>query len=93
MNLNDLLNHTSEWLKGTGPHSDIVISSRIRLARNLEKVAFPHWADKKQSESTLRRKTTNPPTMPIHLKVVTKTLTAARYSRQRVASTATGCPE
>jgi len=53
MNLNDLLNHTSEWLKGTGPHSDIVISSRIRLARNLEKVAFPHWADKKQNEKTL----------------------------------------
>jgi protein arginine kinase len=50
MNLSDLLNHTSEWLKGTGPHSDIVISSRIRLARNLERVPFPHWADKKQNE-------------------------------------------
>ncbi len=50
MNLNDLLNHTSEWLKGTGPHSDIVISSRIRLARNLEGIPFPHWADKKQNE-------------------------------------------
>ncbi len=54
MKLNDLLNHTSEWLKGTGPNSDIVISSRIRLARNLEKVAFPHWADKKQSQDTLK---------------------------------------
>ncbi|MBM3246213.1 MAG: protein arginine kinase [Candidatus Omnitrophica bacterium] len=53
MNLNDLLNHTSEWLKGTGPHSDIVISSRIRLARNLDNFAFPHWADKKQSEQVL----------------------------------------
>jgi len=53
MKLNDLLNHTSEWLKGTGPHSDIVISSRIRLARNLDKFPFPHWADKKQSEDIL----------------------------------------
>ena len=53
MDLNDLLNHTSEWLKGTGPHSDIVISSRIRLARNLEKNPFPHWANKKQNERTL----------------------------------------
>lgn len=51
--LNDLLNHTSEWLKGTGPNSDIVISSRIRLARNLEKASFPHWANKKQGEVTL----------------------------------------
>lgn len=50
MKLNDLLHHTSEWLKGTGPNSDIVISSRLRLARNLDKVPFPHWANKKQSE-------------------------------------------
>ncbi len=50
MNLNDLLNHQSEWLKDIGPNSNIVTSSRIRLARNLEKIPFPHWADKKQSE-------------------------------------------
>ena len=30
---------TGEWLRGEGPESDIVISSRIRLARNL--AAFP----------------------------------------------------
>ncbi len=50
MKLNDLLNHTSEWLKSTGPNSDIVISSRLRLARNLDNLPFPHWANKKQSE-------------------------------------------
>lgn len=54
MEINDLLNHTSEWLKDTGPHSDIVLSSRIRLARNLDKIPFPHWANKKQSEQTLK---------------------------------------
>ncbi|HQJ15368.1 MAG TPA: protein arginine kinase [Candidatus Omnitrophota bacterium] len=53
MRLNDLLTHTSEWLKGTGPHSDIVISSRLRLARNIDKQPFPHWSSKKQSKSTL----------------------------------------
>jgi protein arginine kinase len=53
MRLNDLINHTSEWLRGTGPNSDIVISTRIRLARNLDKASFPHWANKKQSEQTL----------------------------------------
>jgi len=53
MQLNDLLNHTSEWLKGSGPNSDIVISSRIRLARNLDKERFPHWADKLQGEKNL----------------------------------------
>ncbi len=55
MNLNDLLNHTSEWLKGTGANSDIVISSRVRLARNLDKMPFPHWAGKKQAETVLEK--------------------------------------
>jgi protein arginine kinase len=53
MQLKDLLNHTSEWLKGSGPNSDIVISSRIRLARNLDKAPFPHWANQAQGEKIL----------------------------------------
>lgn len=54
MRLDDLLKQTSEWLKGTGPLSKIVMSSRIRLARNLEKMYFSHWANKKQSEEVLK---------------------------------------
>lgn len=54
MILNDFLNRTSEWLKGTGPNSEVVISSRIRLARNLEKQPFPHWANKKAQEQVLK---------------------------------------
>ena len=53
MKINDLLNQTSEWLKSTGPNSDIVMSSRIRLARNLDKMPFPNWANKKQKEEIL----------------------------------------
>ncbi|MDD5043986.1 MAG: protein arginine kinase [Candidatus Omnitrophica bacterium] len=53
MNLNDLLKHTSEWLKSTGPNSDIVMSSRVRLARNIDKLAFPSWANEKQSQKVL----------------------------------------
>jgi len=53
MQLDDLINHTSEWLRGTGPNSDIVISSRIRLARNINTVPFPHWSNKKQSKYVL----------------------------------------
>ncbi len=34
-----LAQNSGEWLRGTGPESDIVVSSRIRLARNL--VDFP----------------------------------------------------
>jgi len=39
MKLSDLTNHAGEWLRGSGPLSEIVISSRIRLARNV--AGFP----------------------------------------------------
>jgi protein arginine kinase len=39
MKLSDLTQQAGEWLRGSGPMSDIVISSRIRLARNL--AGFP----------------------------------------------------
>ena len=39
MKLEELTEKCGEWLRGSGPQSDIVISSRIRLARNL--AAFP----------------------------------------------------
>ncbi len=55
MKLDDLINRTSEWLKGTGPNSNIVISSRVRLARNLEAIPFPNRASKKESESVLKK--------------------------------------
>ena len=40
MELNDLTENSGEWLKGLGPEADIVISSRIRLARNLADFPF-----------------------------------------------------
>ncbi|TCS69142.1 protein arginine kinase [Effusibacillus lacus] len=41
MSVNDFLNTSPTWMKETGPESDIVISTRIRLARNLSKYPFP----------------------------------------------------
>lgn len=42
----DMLTQTSgEWLRCSGPETDIVISSRIRLARNLGKYPFPNRVD------------------------------------------------
>ncbi len=35
MNIDDLTKRAGEWLRGTGPMADIVISSRVRLARNV----------------------------------------------------------
>jgi protein arginine kinase len=38
--LNDLTSSSGEWLRGAGPEADIVISSRVRLARNLADFPF-----------------------------------------------------
>ncbi len=47
MEINDLINNTGQWLKGTGEFSNIVMSSRLRLARNLVLKPFPNKARKK----------------------------------------------
>lgn len=46
--LDDLVGQPSGWLDASGPHADIVLSSRLRLARNLERVPFPGRARREQ---------------------------------------------
>lgn len=48
MNLAELSSQAGEWLRGAGPLSDVVISSRIRLARNLAGFPFLIRADSEQ---------------------------------------------
>jgi len=44
VDLDSLTTTSGEWLRGSGPESDIVISSRVRLARNLADSPFPNRA-------------------------------------------------
>ena len=46
MKFSGVIANPGEWLRADGPHHDIVISSRIRLARNLRDLPFPGWARK-----------------------------------------------
>ncbi len=64
MDLDSLTTTSGEWLRGSGPESDIVISSRIRLARNLAQFPFPNRADESvrtEIESLLREKISDVP--------------------------------
>jgi protein arginine kinase len=57
MNLDDLTHTSGEWLRASGPECDIVISSRIRLARNLAAFPFTNRASafqKAEIETLLR---------------------------------------
>jgi protein arginine kinase len=55
MKLGDLTNHAGEWLRGSGPQSEIVISSRIRLARNVGGVPFLTRATRPQRQALEHR--------------------------------------
>src|SRR5947208_1804689 len=46
MNIHEFLQPPSETSRREGPHNRIVLSSRVRLARNLKGLAFPGWAKK-----------------------------------------------
>ena len=54
MTLADLTQRTSEWLRGIGPMHDVVISSRVRLARNLAGLPFLPRCDKEQKIEILK---------------------------------------
>lgn len=40
----------SHWMEGSGPDCDVVVSSRVRLARNVAGVPFPHRMNAGQAE-------------------------------------------
>jgi protein arginine kinase len=46
MDLNEFLIPPAESARRKGPHDRIVMSSRVRLARNIKDAAFPGWAKK-----------------------------------------------
>lgn len=48
MNLDSLAQTNGEWLRAQGPEADIVISSRIRLARNLSSFPFTNRSNTHQ---------------------------------------------
>jgi len=48
MNIGDLTNQAGEWLAGSGPQHEIVISSRVRLARNVAAYPFMSKASRAQ---------------------------------------------
>ncbi len=51
MKFAQVMSSAGEWLRGEGPHHQVVVSSRVRLARNLRHRSFPGWA--KKAERTL----------------------------------------
>jgi protein arginine kinase len=64
MKIETVLAQPSDWLRGDGPHHQIVISSRVRLARNLRNRAFPGWAKKAERLQILEEVKPSVDTLP-----------------------------
>jgi protein arginine kinase len=54
MNFDDLWKGTGEWLRSGGPMSEVVVSSRIRLARNVDGLPFLSTAGPAERTEILR---------------------------------------
>ncbi|MBH07070.1 MAG: protein arginine kinase [Phycisphaeraceae bacterium] len=55
MTLGRITTNAGEWLRGAGPRSDVVLSSRVRLARNLAGFPFVSRSSRRQREEILER--------------------------------------
>ena len=52
MTIHEFLSSPADIARREGPHNKIVLSSRVRLARNLKGLAFPGWAKKAERVKT-----------------------------------------
>ncbi len=55
MKFSQVMSSAGEWLRGEGPHHQVVVSSRVRLARNLRQRPFPGWAKKAERTQILEQ--------------------------------------
>lgn len=55
MRFQTLIKNPADWMKGSGPHSDIVMTSRVRLARNLKDFPFPGFSSETQRVRLLEK--------------------------------------
>src|SRR5437762_4734933 len=55
MNIHEFLSSPAESARREGPYNKIVLSSRVRLARNLKGLSFPGWAKKAERVKALEQ--------------------------------------
>ncbi len=55
LEFNKLSRHFGIWTEATGPYSDLIMTSRVRLARNLKNYPFTSRASKQEQEQVLEQ--------------------------------------
>ena len=55
MRFSTLMKHPADWMTGHGQETSVVVTSRVRLARNIRQIPFPGWAKKEQRQEVLEQ--------------------------------------
>ena len=55
MRFSTLLKHPADWMTGAAAGTSVVLTSRVRLARNLRREPFPGWSTKERRVAVLER--------------------------------------
>lgn len=55
MRFSTMMKHPADWMAGHDETTSVVVTSRVRLARNLREVPFPGWAQKSQRQQVLKK--------------------------------------
>ena len=55
MRFSTLLKHPADWMTGAAVGTSVVLTSRVRLARNLRREPFPGWSTKERRVAVLGR--------------------------------------
>ncbi len=55
MRFSTLLKHPADWMTGEAAGTSVVLTSRVRLARNLRREPFPGWSTKERRVAVLDR--------------------------------------
>ena len=55
MRFSTLIKHPADWMIGGEVDNAVVLTSRIRLARNIRSIPFPGWANKEQRRAAMEQ--------------------------------------
>ena len=55
MRFSTLIKHPADWMTGGADEDSVVLTSRVRLARNIRREPFPGWATKERRVEILER--------------------------------------
>ena len=101
MLFDDLLNNPAKWMVESRDEHDIVLTSRIRLARNLTATPFPGWATRQQREETLKLTSGEARQIPVNWRRVRKAapssspaarMPASSLMRRTICACSISCP-